>query len=631
MKIVDLLTERSIMLNASPTSKQAAIDLLVELMATHGNLSDKEAYKAAVLKREAEGTTGIGEGIAIPHAKTSAVKSAALAAMVVPEGVDYQSLDGEPAKLLFLIAAPNTEDNVHLEVLGRLSALLMDENFYNGLLNASSVADFLAKIDAAEKERFPEEAVSAPEAKAKETDKGKIQVLAVTACPTGIAHTYMAAEALTKAAQEMGHEIKIETQGVEVENILSDNDIQSADIVIIACQKTVDLSRFEGKRVTEVPIERAVKNPQKVIQDAIDGKNISIFELAKEDKAKKKAQQTGIYKHLMSGVNFMLPFVISGGILIAFSFMFGIKASDPNDPSFNVIAKALSDIGGGAAFGMMVPMLAAGIAYSIAGKQGMCSGMVAGVIAKSIGAGFLGGLIGAIFAGYLTKTLMEKIHLPKAIQTLKGLILVPLISVFITGMFMIFIVGEPVKFLLDGLTNYLNSMDSSNGVIFGLIIGAMMASDMGGPINKAISTFSIALMSTGVYAPIAACMVAGMTPPLGLALATVLFKKRFTKEEREAGKSCWVLGLSYITEGAIPFAVADPIRVIPALMLGSAVAGAISLGAGCASLAPHGGIWILPIPNVITNLPMYVLALVAGSIVTCLSVALLKRKNNYED
>ncbi|MBS5780658.1 fructose-specific PTS transporter subunit EIIC [Megamonas sp.] len=458
-----------------------------------------------------------------------------------------------------------------------------------------------------------------------------MKIVGITACPTGIAHTYMAAEALTKAAQEMGHEIKIETQGVEVENILSDNDIQSADIVIIACQKTVDLSRFESKRVTEVPIERAVKNPQKVIQDAIDGKNISIFELAKEDKAKKKAQQTGIYKHLMSGVNFMLPFVISGGILIAFSFMFGIKASDPNDPSFNVIAKALSDIGGGAAFGMMVPMLAAGIAYSIAGKQGMCSGMVAGVIAKSIGAGFLGGLIGAIFAGYLTKTLMEKIHLPKAIQTLKGLILVPLISVFITGMFMIFIVGEPVKFLLDGLTNYLNSMDSSNGVIFGLIIGAMMASDMGGPINKAISTFSIALMSTGVYAPIAACMVAGMTPPLGLALATVLFKKRFTKEEREAGKSCWVLGLSYITEGAIPFAVADPIRVIPALMLGSAVAGAISLGAGCASLAPHGGIWILPIPNVITNLPMYVLALVAGSIVTCLSVALLKRKNNYED
>lgn len=458
-----------------------------------------------------------------------------------------------------------------------------------------------------------------------------MKIVGITACPTGIAHTYMAAEALTKAAQEMGHEIKIETQGVEVENILSDNDIQSADIVIIACQKTVDLSRFEGKRVTKIPIERAVKNPQKVIQDAIDGKNISIFELAKEDKAKKKAQQTGIYKHLMSGVNFMLPFVISGGILIAFSFMFGIKASDPNDPSFNVIAKALSDIGGGAAFGMMVPMLAAGIAYSIAGKQGMCSGMVAGVIAKSIGAGFLGGLIGAIFAGYLTKTLMEKIHLPKAIQTLKGLILVPLISVFITGMFMIFIVGEPVKFLLDGLTNYLNSMDSSNGVIFGLIIGAMMASDMGGPINKAISTFSIALMSTGVYAPIAACMVAGMTPPLGLALATVLFKKRFTKEEREAGKSCWVLGLSYITEGAIPFAVADPIRVIPALMLGSAVAGAISLGAGCASLAPHGGIWILPIPNVITNLPMYVLALVAGSIVTCLSVALLKRKNNYED
>lgn len=457
-----------------------------------------------------------------------------------------------------------------------------------------------------------------------------MKIVAVTACPTGIAHTYMAAEALRKAAVELGHEIKVETQGVEIENVLSAEDIRVADVVIIACQKAVDLERFEGKRLTEVPIERAVKDPQKVIEDAIEGKDTSIFELAREDKEKKKAMQTGMYKHLMSGVNFMLPFVIAGGILIACSFIFGIHASDPNDPSFNVLAKALSDIGGGAAFGMMVPMLSAGIAYSIAGKQGMCSGMVAGVLAKTIGAGFLGGLVGAIFAGYLTKYMMDKIHLPKAIRTLKGLIIVPLVSVLITGLFMIFVVGQPVKFLLDSLTAYLNTMDPSNGIVFGLIIGAMMAFDMGGPVNKAISTFSIALMSSGVYAPIAACMVAGMTPPLGLALATVLFKHKFTKEEREAGKSCWVLGLSYITEGAIPFAVADPFRVIPSLMIGSAAAGAISLGSGCMSLAPHGGIWILPIPNVISNLPMYVLALVTGSIITCLCVSFLKRKNNYE-
>ena len=457
-----------------------------------------------------------------------------------------------------------------------------------------------------------------------------MKVVGIAACPTGIAHTYMAAEGLEKAGREQGHEVKIETQGVETGNILTPQEIQEADVVIIAASKNVDLDRFDGKRVVEVSIEQVVKNPKKVLENAIEGKNTSIFQLAAEDKAKKKNQQTGLYKHLMSGVNYMLPFVIAGGILIAFSFMFGIHASNPADPSYNIFAEAFSKIGGDAAFGMMVPMLAAGIAYSIAGRQGMCPGVVSGVLAKNIGAGFLGGLIGALFAGYLTVFLMQKIKMPKSVETLKGLIIVPLLATGITGFFMLFIVGKPVKYLLDSLTLFLNSLDATQGVLFGALIGIMMASDMGGPINKSISTFSIALMSTGVYAPIAACMVAGMTPPLGLALATVLFKKKFTMEEREAGKSCWVLGVSYITEGAIPFAVADPIRVIPALMAGSAVAAAISLSANCTSLAPHGGIWILPIPNVIGNLPMYVLALVAGTIVTCLSVAVLKWKNNYE-
>lgn len=456
-----------------------------------------------------------------------------------------------------------------------------------------------------------------------------MNIVGITACPTGIAHTYMAAEALEKCGAELGHTVKIETQGIETENELTAAEIEAADLVIIACAKRVDLSRFDGKRISEVPIDRAVKNPRKVIEDAIEGKTQTAIPPADEEKEQKKAQQVGIYGHLMTGVNFMLPFVIAGGILIACSFMFGIRAGDPNDPSYNAIAGAFSAIGGDAAFALMVPVLAAGIAYSIAGRQGICPGMVAGLLAKNIGAGFLGGLLGALFAGYLTALLLKKVRMPKAVQTLKGLIVVPLLATAITGFFMIFVIGQPVKFLLDALTAFLNSLGTTNGVLFGALIGVMMASDMGGPINKAISTFCIGLMSTGVYAPIAACMAAGMTPPLGLALATVLFKKKFTPEEREAGKSCWVLGLSYITEGAIPFAVADPARVIPSLMIGSGVAAAISLGAGCTSLAPHGGIWIAPIPNVIGNLSIYILALAAGSLATCFSVALLKRKNHY--
>ena len=457
-----------------------------------------------------------------------------------------------------------------------------------------------------------------------------MKIVAISACPTGVAHTYMAAEALESAAKKLNVDIKVETQGAGApENVLTEDDIKSADLVLIAAAKVVDLSRFEGKKLIEVSIEQTVRDAEGVLKDAINNKEVSIFEMAKEHKAKKKSQQVGIYKHLMAGVYLMMPFTIAGGIMIALCFMFGINAGNPSDPSYNVIAGAFNTIGGDVAFGLMIPVLAAGIANSIAGKQGIVSGAVCGMLAKTLGSGFLGGVVGGLFAGYLTAFLIKTIKLPKAIRSMEDLIIIPVLSVFISGFMMIFIIGTPVKMMLDALTNFLNSLGTTNGLVFGALVGAMMASDMGGPINKAVSTFSIGLMSAGVNAPIAACMVAGMTPPLGLALATVLFKKRFTAEERAAGKSCWVLGLSYITEGAIPFAVADPIRVIPSLVLGSAVAAGISMGFGCTSLAPHGGIWIAPIPNVIGNLPMYIVALVAGTVVTCFSVAFLKRKNNY--
>ncbi|MBU3217475.1 fructose-specific PTS transporter subunit EIIC [Clostridium estertheticum] len=452
-------------------------------------------------------------------------------------------------------------------------------------------------------------------------------IVAITACPTGVAHTYMAAAALEKSAKELGVYIKVETQGASApENVLTAKDIEAADIVIISAAKEIDLSRFNGKKLVEVSINKVVRDAKKVLEEILVDKDISIYELKTEHKEKKKAQQVGIYKHLMTGVYTMLPFVVAGGILIALSFAFGIHAGDPKDPSYNIIAGAFSKIGGDVAFGLMVPVLAAGIAYSIAGKEGIVSGMVAGMLAKLLGAGFLGGLVGGLLAGYLTAFLIKNIKLPKSVASLKTLIIIPILSVGITGFVMVFIVGTPVKYCLDALTYFLNGLGTRNGVLFGALIGIMMASDMGGPLNKAISTFCIGLMASGVYAPIAACMVAGMTPPLGLALATVIFKNKFTEEEREAGKSCWVLGLSYITEGAIPFAVADPIRVIPSLMIGSGVAGAISLGFNCTSLAPHGGIWIAPIPHVIGNLPMYILALVTGTIVTCFCVGLLKKK-----
>lgn len=455
-----------------------------------------------------------------------------------------------------------------------------------------------------------------------------MNIIGVTACPTGIAHTYMSAEKLENTAKELGHNAKFETQGSKTENILTKEDIKNADLIIIAADKEIDMTRFANKDVKRVSTGRAIKEPKKVIDEAINKQGT--VQIGNISESNNDTHKPNLYNHFMNGVNYMLPFVIAGGIIIALSFSFGITASDPNSADYNELAGALSTIGGGAAFAMMVPALSGGISSSIAGKAGFAPGIVAGLLATSGGSGFLGGMLGGLLAGYITDVFANKINVKKSISAIYQLIVVPLASILIVGLLMVFLVNTPIAFLLESLTNWLNSLGNTTGLLFGLLIGVMMAADMGGPINKSISTFSIGLMSTGVNAPIAAAMAAGMTPPLGLALATLIFKNKFTKEERTSGQSCWVLGASYITEGAIPFAVADPIRVIPSLMLGSATAAGISMAAGVTSMAPHGGIWVMVIPNVINNVPMYLLAIVAGTVVTAISVGLLKKPVTVE-
>lgn len=456
-----------------------------------------------------------------------------------------------------------------------------------------------------------------------------MKIIGVTACPTGIAHTYMSAEKLEGTAKKLGHDVKFETQGIKTENRLTTKEIAEADAIILAVDKEIDMQRFTGKRIKKVSTSRAIKEPELVIDEALKGINtLEIAQSVEQTKATK--QKATLYNHFMSGVNYMLPFVIAGGIIIALSFAFGITAADPKSADYNVLAAAFSRIGGDTAFAMMVPALGAGIATSIAGKAGFAPGIVAGLLASTGGSGFLGGMIGGLLAGYVTDFLANKIPVKKGILAMYQLIVVPLVSILIIGLAMVFVIEQPISWLLEVLTNWLNSLGNTSGLMFGLIIGVMMAADMGGPINKSISTFSIGLMSAGVNAPIAACMAAGMTPPLGIALATLLFKKKFTKEERTSGQSCWVLGASYITEGAIPFAVSDPIRVIPSLILGSATAAGISMAAGVTSIAPHGGIWVMLIPNVINHLPMYLLAIGAGTVVTALSLGLLKKSSEEQ-
>lgn len=619
MKITDLLTSDTIILDLNAQSKAAVIDEIIEALDRAGKLKNKEEYKTAILAREEQSTTGIGEGIAIPHAKTSAVSVPAIAFGRSLKGIDYESLDGQNAHLFFMIAASEGANNEHLQTLSRLSSFLMDPAFKKQLEEAASKEEVLAAIDKKEKEMEAEEEPAS-------SASGK-KILAVTACPTGIAHTYMAADALKAKAKEMGVSIKVETNGSGgIKNGLTAEDIAEAEAIIVAADKQVEMDRFAGKHVIQVPVAQGIRKPQELIQKALD-QDAPVYKSSGEKKTadSPKTGRSGFYKHLMNGVSNMLPFVVGGGILIALSFVFGIKAADPNDPSYHPIAEALSTIGGGNAFYLMIPVLAGFIAMSIADRPGFAPGMVGGLMAATGGAGFLGGLIAGFLAGYLVVGLKKAFSgLPNSLEGIKPVLLYPLFGILLTGLIMMFIIIEPVKALNDGLTVWLKGMGTGNLVLLGLILGGMMAVDMGGPINKAAFTFGIAMIDAGNFAPHAAIMAGGMVPPLGLALSTTFFKKKFTKAEREAGKTNYVMGASFITEGAIPFAAADPARVIPAAVIGSAAAGALTMIFGIGLRAPHGGAFVIPIVD--GNPLLYVAAILIGSLITAVMVGFMKKE-----
>jgi fructose PTS system EIIBC or EIIC component len=620
MRITDLLTKDTMILELKAKTKQTVIEELVNKLDAAGKLHDKEAFKDAIFAREAQSTTGVGEGIAIPHAKTTAVKTPAVAFGRSKEGIDYESLDGKPSHLFFMIAAPEGANNTHLEVLSRLSTLLMNTSFRSRIESASTEEEILDVIREKEAELLNENQETASSAK---------KVLAVTACPTGIAHTYMAADALKAKAKEMNVEIKVETNGSSgVKNALTAKEIEEAVAIIVAADKQVEMERFKGKHVIQVPVAQAIRNPQQLIEQALK-QDAPIYQGDGNERRshiqKSHNERTGFYKHLMNGVSNMLPFVVGGGILIAISFLFGIKAFDPNDPSYHPIAKALMDIGGGSAFKLMIPVLAGFIAMSIADRPGFAPGMVGGFLAANGDAGFLGGLIAGFLAGYLVIGLKKLFsRLPQSLDGIKPVLLYPLFGILITGFVMMYVVIDPVKALNDGVKHWLENMGTGNLVLLGLILGGMMAVDMGGPINKAAFTFGIAMIDAGNYAPHAAIMAGGMVPPLGLALATTFFKRKFTKAEREAGKTCYIMGASFITEGAIPFAAADPVRVIPSIIVGSAIAGALTMMFGIGLPAPHGGAFVIPIVK--GNPLLYVLAILIGSIITAVMVGVWKKE-----
>ncbi|MTK10761.1 MAG: PTS fructose transporter subunit IIA [Clostridiaceae bacterium] len=622
MKITELLTKETIIVDLKSTTKADVIDELTNKLDRAGRLRDKEEFKNAIWKRENEFSTGIGEGIAIPHAKTSAVKTPALAFGRSKSGIDYDSLDGNSSHIFFMIAASEGAHNEHLDTLSRLSSMLINEGFKEKLMNANSEEEILLLIDREEKSYLKEQKQDI-NTKNKES-KGLI--LAVTACPTGIAHTYMAADALKNKAKDMGIDIKVETNGsTGVKNRLTEEEIEKATAIIVAADKQVEMSRFEGKKLIQVPVVQAIKKPEELLNRGLSG-DAAVYHHSGNDKnvSESKNERTGFYKHLMNGVSNMLPFVVGGGILIAISFMFGIKAFEPKDPSFNPIAKLLMDIGGGNAFSLMIPVLAGFIGSSIADRPGFAPAMVGGFIAANNGAGFLGGLIAGFLGGYVVlglKSIFSK--LPQSLEGIKPVLLYPLFGIFITGAIMFIVVISPVKALNAGVTGWLSSMGTANKIILGIVLGGMMAIDMGGPINKAAFTFGIAMIGSGNYYPHAAIMAGGMVPPLGIAIATTLFKNRFTKEERDAGKTCYIMGASFITEGAIPFAAADPGRVIPSIVVGSAIAGALTMMFNIGLPAPHGGIFVIPIVK--GNPLLYVAAILIGSFVTAIMLGFLKK------
>lgn len=635
MRITDLLDKNSISLNAAPADKKETLDLAVELMAKSGKLSDVEKYREQVYAREEESTTGIGEGIAIPHGKCDAVKAPGLAAMVIKNGVEYESLDGEPVTLLFLIAAPNTKDNVHLDVLSKLSVMLMDENFTTSLRNAKSVEEFLQIIDAADEsaksidDRLSDTGITTEE------NKG-VKLLAVTSCPTGIAHTYMAAEALEKAAKAAGCQIKIETRGsAGAKNVLTAEEIAAADCIIVAADAKVPMDRFDGKKVISCQVSDGIGKADQLVEQAVNG-NVEVFHgengEAKVAVTGKESAAHKIYTQLMNGVSHMLPFVVGGGILIAIAFLIDGLNVDinalPADQRSNFgtitpIAAMFKNIGG-VAFGLMLPVLAGFIGMAIGDRPALALGFVGGMMAANGKSGFLGALAAGFLAGYLILGLRKICDkLPDAIEKLAPVLIYPVVGILMMGLAMNFVVEPIMGGINTGLNNFLSGMGDSSRIVLGLILGGMMAIDMGGPFNKAAYVFGTAAITAGNYDIMAAVMIGGMTPPCAIALATLLFKNKFTKEERDAGPTNFIMGLAFITEGAIPFAASDPLHVLPSCIIGSALAGALSMAFHCTLMAPHGGIFVFP---VVGNAVMYLVALVAGTVVSALLLGVLKKK-----
>lgn len=635
MKITELLDRRSILLNGAPASKKDALDQMIALMVKSGKIRDEEAYRQEVYRREEEGTTGIGEGIAIPHGKCDAVIKPGLAAMVIPNGVDFDSLDGQPVHLIFLIAAPNTKDNIHLDVLSKLSMLLMDEKFVENLKNAKTVDEFLEIVDHADQEK-----PDVDDQLAAQTENAPVQykcrILAVTSCPTGIAHTYMAAEGLEKAAKAAGCFIKVETRGSGgAKNVLTEQEIKDADCIIIAADAKVPMDRFHGKKLIECQVTDGISKADQLVERAIKG-DAPVYQAGNPSSESETKNSGGtahkIYTHLMNGVSHMLPFVIGGGILIALAFLIDGLCVDINSLSeearanfgtITPVAAALKNIGN-LAFGFMLPVLAGYIASSIGDRPALAVGFVGGMVAANGKSGFLGALVAGFLAGYLILALKKIFSkLPESIEKITPVLLYPLFGILLIGLIMIYIVEPPIGALNTGLNTALTNMSGSSKILLGIIVGGMMSIDMGGPFNKAAYVFGTASIAAGNYDIMAAVMIGGMVPPCAIALASILFKNKFTKDERKSAPVNFIMGLAFITEGAIPYAAADPLHVLPSCIIGAAAAGALSMAFGCTLMAPHGGIFVFP---VVGNAVMYLAALVVGTVVGAVLLGLLKKK-----
>lgn len=630
MRITDLLSEKAIELNVKAKDKNDIINKMAELMLKTGRITDVNKYKELVFKREEEGSTGVGEGIAIPHGKGNCVTEPGLVAMVVPEGVEYNALDGKPVNLLFMIAAPDTNSNLHLDVLSRLSTMLMDADFKNKLISAKSKKEFLEIINETEKEKFKEEAKQG----------NGYEILGITACPTGIAHTYMAAEALENAGKEMGHLVKIETQGQSgVKNKLTKEEIRNAKAIIIAADIDIDLSRFKGKKILKAKVSDGIHKPKDLIEKALNGKDIPVYEgNGKADSEYENSENAGnkIYRHLMNGVTHMLPFVVGGGILIAIAFLLDDYSLNPANFGMNTPVAAFFKTIGGIAFDFMLCILSGYIAMSIADRPGLAVGFVGGAVAKAgttfasltnpdvvlVSSGFLGALIAGFIGGYVVLLLRKLFSfLPKSLEGIKPILIYPVGGILLIGLIMVAI-NPVVGAINTALNNFLSSMQGANKIILGAILGGMMSVDLGGPVNKASYTFGTGMLAEGHYDIMAAVMAGGMVAPLAIALLATFFPKKLPKKDRQSALLNYVMGFSFISEGAIPFASADPIRVILSCVVGSAVAGAMSMFFNCTLMAPHGGIFVLP---VVGNAVLYLLSIVVGSLVAMLILAALKK------